>query len=154
MAVVAKARAAEEVQRAKDEEKRDKQRMKEEEEALKRAEIDNSKNLEPAEPITPANNHDPNVVCVSFNEEVSEDWCYAACLGGICPPDAATDCMCSKGAEKPEQQSSEHVSTRGVTPTGRPSAASGSRRHGSWRQRLAVARTAALRQTSGRAPRT
>ena len=90
---------------ADEEKEREKEREKEADAARERALTDNNKPGS-QEALTPANNHDPNVVCVSFNEEVTEDWCYAACLGGICPPDAATDCMCSKGAEKPEQQSS------------------------------------------------
>ena len=57
-----------------------------------------------------ARDWDPNVVCVSFNEEVKLDWCYAACTDGVCPTDAAANCMCAKGGDgqassKQQQQS-------------------------------------------------
>jgi len=55
-------------------------------------------------PTDPSQTTDPDIVCVSFKEGLSEDWCYAACTNGICPPEAAGDCMCGKGAPKQQQQ--------------------------------------------------
>ena len=65
---------------------------------MKEAEIDNSKTKSGENAITPKD-RDPNIVCVSFKEGVNEDWCYAACTNGVCPPDAAKDCMCATGGE-------------------------------------------------------
>ena len=76
----------------------EKERIKNENEAMKQAEIDNSKAKSPDGAITPKD-RDPNIVCVSFKEGVNEDWCYAACTNGVCPPDAAKDCMCATGGE-------------------------------------------------------
>ena len=97
--------AEEEKQQAKDakaaaiEAKRaEKERIKNENEAMKEAEIDNSKTKSGENAITPKD-RDPNIVCVSFKEGVNEDWCYAACTNGVCPPDAAKDCMCATGGE-------------------------------------------------------
>ena len=55
-------------------------------------------------PDAPKSSSDLDVVCVSFKEGLSEDWCYVACTDGVCPPDAAKDCMCGKGAPKAKQQ--------------------------------------------------
>ena len=55
-------------------------------------------------PTDPSTTKDPDIVCVSFKEGLSEDWCYAACTNGICPPEAAGDCMCGKGAPGKQQQ--------------------------------------------------
>ena len=55
-------------------------------------------------PKDPSTTKDPDIVCVSFKEGLSEDWCYAACTNGICPPEAAGDCMCGKGAPSKQQQ--------------------------------------------------
>ena len=80
-----------------------------EEEATERAKAaDEANKAAVADPIK-ARDWDPNVVCVSFNEKVKLDWCYAACKDGVCPPDAAADCMCAKGGDteqpsKPDQQ--------------------------------------------------
>ena len=41
---------------------------------------------------------------LSFTEGVTEDWCYAACTNGVCPPDAAKDCMCAAGTPKQASQ--------------------------------------------------
>ena len=119
--------AEEEKQMAKDEKERVKEakeaeieRAKNENEAMKQADIDNSKAAEPSAPITPKD-RDPDVVCVSFKEGVNEDWCYAACTNGVCPPDAAKDCMCARGGERkaePAQQQSAQQSAQGSTAPG------------------------------------
>jgi len=69
-----------------------------------------------ADPIK-ARDWDPNVVCVSFNEKVKLDWCYAACTNGVCPPDAAADCMCAKGGDK-EQKSKPDQQAKGAPTAG------------------------------------
>ena len=64
------------------------------------------------------------MVCVSFNEKVKLDWCYAACQNGVCPPDAAADCMCALGGDqeqksKPDQQTQEeHAAEKHVDHSG------------------------------------
>ena len=55
-------------------------------------------------PKDPSTTKDPDIVCVSFKEGLSEAWCYAACTNGLCPPEAAGDCMCGKGAPSKQQQ--------------------------------------------------
>ena len=55
------------------------------------------------------------MVCVSFNEKVKLDWCYAACTNGVCPPDAAADCMCAMGGDK-EQTSKSDQQAKGEAP--------------------------------------
>ncbi len=56
---------------------------------------------------------DPDVVCVSFKEGLPEDWCYAACTNGVCPPEAAKDCMCGKGEPKSKAQQGQQQSGHG-----------------------------------------
>ena len=93
-----KQQAKDAVAAAKEAKRSEKERIKNENEAMKQAEIDNSKAKSPDGAITPKD-RDPNIVCVSFKEGVNEDWCYAACTNGVCPPDAAKDCMCATGGE-------------------------------------------------------
>ena len=57
---------------------------------------------------------DPDVVCVSFKEGLSEDWCYTACTNGVCPPKAAKDCMCGKAEPTSQaQQGQQRQSGKG-----------------------------------------
>ena len=65
-------------------------------------------------PKDPSTTKDPDIVCVSFKEGLSEDWCYAACTNGICPPEAAGDCMCGKGTPKQQQQGAQ-AAQQGMT---------------------------------------
>ena len=84
-----------EKERVKEANKLEEARVVEAKASAERATVDNTRQ-DPEAP-TPSNQHDPNVVCVSFDESITEDWCYAACLNGVCPPDAAKGCMCSTG---------------------------------------------------------
>jgi len=83
-----------EKERLKEAEKLENDRAAEAEATAKRQAIDNTKADEKAS--TPANTHDPNVVCIPL-EGYEEDWCYAACPTGLCPSDAKVGCMCAAG---------------------------------------------------------
>ena len=74
----------------------EKDRAAEAEAQAKRQSIDNSKTDVGEKASTPANSHDPNVVCIPL-EGYDENWCYAACPTGLCPSDAKKGCMCAAG---------------------------------------------------------
>ena len=85
-----------EKKRVKEAEKLENDRVAEEAASAERSLVDNSMMGGGEAAPTPANTHDPNVVCIPL-EGYDEDWCYAACLNGDCPPDAAKGCMCAAG---------------------------------------------------------
>ena len=84
-----------EKERLKEVKKLENDRAAEAEATAERQTIDNTK-ADEAAASTPANTHDPNVVCIPL-EGYEEDWCYAACPTGICPSDAKVGCMCAAG---------------------------------------------------------
>ena len=85
-----------EKERLKEVEKLENDRAAEAEATAKRQEIDNTKLGGGEAASTPANTHDPNVVCIPL-EGYDESWCYAACPTGVCPSDAKKGCMCAAG---------------------------------------------------------
>jgi len=101
LAEAEKKMAQDEKERAKKEEEALKEREEKQKQAAEKVAVDNNEAVgSRGEPVTPKN-RDPNVVCVVFEEGVTEDWCYAACMNGVCPFEAKGKCMCAKGAEKP-----------------------------------------------------